>query len=263
MYNEDYYSKENFIKKLNYAVEFRFETYRAFYKAFNDKYTSFDISQAVRSWRSFSKNNANRLPSINQLIQLCNVLDCDMDYFLTEQKELKKDIASASEITGLTYENIEKLAHLKYVETQALDMLISHKQFCNLLFQCWRYFRVEFKQVLDNLMLENKYGFDVELRKQHEDLPVKEINKFYITDGISKILEDINNNCNIENKSVFEQALIEELVEIAQTIDSKYVSERHIYFMHFDFYQDLLRNINPASSYATLSLDELKEKFKK
>lgn len=261
MYNEDYFNKENFIEKLNYAVEFRFETYRAFYKAFNDKYTSFDISQAVRSWRSFSKNNANRLPSINQLIQLCNVLDCDMDYFITDQKELRKDIASASEITGLNYENIEKIVNLKYTEVQTLNIFISHKNFAPLLHQINRYLRLDCMQNIDNFMLEKGMEFDVTLLRQQDKIPTKAINKFYIADGISMIVEDLDKNYyNIEKQGDFERALIDEIMEISSGREENARCLFPSLKTRFDVCQELLGRINPTSIYATLSMDELKNK---
>ena len=67
MYNLEYFTKENFINKLDTAIQIRYgnekndtdgKQKRAFYEDFRRKYPDvFDISQAVRSWRSFSKNN--------------------------------------------------------------------------------------------------------------------------------------------------------------------------------------------------------------
>lgn len=144
MYNFEYYTKENFIKKLDNAILFKYgnstndtdiKRNKAFYDDFERKYPDgVDIRQATRSWRSFSKNNLHRLPQIAQLMQICNVLDCDIDYFLTEQTELRKDIANSSDITGLKYESIEFLntisksqSPLVQMTMQFLDLALSSK----------------------------------------------------------------------------------------------------------------------------------------
>lgn len=144
MYNPDNYSKSTFIDKLDNAIQYRYNNEenntdnkrnREFYDDFRRKYPdSIDISQAVRSWRSFSENNKTRLPSVKQLMQICNVLDCDIDYFLTEQTELRKDIANSSDITGLKYESIDFLntisksqSPLVQMTMQFLDLALSSK----------------------------------------------------------------------------------------------------------------------------------------
>lgn len=115
------YSKDSFIVKLDKIVEARYKTekantynkqYRAFYSAYREKYLSddFDISASVRVWRSCSNN---QLPKIEILIKLCSLLDCDIDYFITEQTDFRKNLAAAAETTGLQYETIEVLEKIK------------------------------------------------------------------------------------------------------------------------------------------------------
>lgn len=144
MYDFEYYTKENFIKKLDNAILFKYgnstndtdiKRNKAFYDDFERKYPNdIDIRQATRSWRSFSKNNLHRLPKITQLMQICEILNCDIDYFLTEQVELRKDIANSSAITGLKYESIDFLntisknqSPLVKITLQFLDLVLTSK----------------------------------------------------------------------------------------------------------------------------------------
>lgn len=115
------YNKSSFNDKLDKIIEARYKTkkantwnkqYRAFYSDYRKKYFSddFDISASVRIWRSHS---SNQLPKIEILIKLCSLLDCDIDYFITEQTDFRKDLAAAAETTGLQYETIEVLEKIK------------------------------------------------------------------------------------------------------------------------------------------------------
>lgn len=143
MYDTSFFNKKNFIDKLDEAIFFRYgspknnteqKKYRAFYNDFRHIYPdSIDISQAVRSWRSFSDNNITRLPQLTQLIQICNVLDCDIDFFLTPQKNLRKNISNTAQVTGLSYqtiENINVLYHNKDLGScllhQCIDLILSN-----------------------------------------------------------------------------------------------------------------------------------------
>lgn len=125
------YNKENFNNKLDKIVEARYKTkkantqnkqYRAFYSDFRKKNFSddFDISASVRAWRSYSKN---QLPKIEILIKLCSLLDCDIDYFITEQTDFRKDLAAAAETTGLDYTTIDELTNLPISEKHIVDAI--------------------------------------------------------------------------------------------------------------------------------------------
>lgn len=135
MYDFEYYTKENFIKKLDNAILFKYgnstndtdiKRNKAFYDDFERKYPNgIDIRQATRSWRSFSKNNLHRLPQITQLMQICDVLECDIDYFLTPQESFRKEIFDISSALGLDYYTIKEFFKLSTTEKHIIDALFS------------------------------------------------------------------------------------------------------------------------------------------
>lgn len=116
-YKKDYFNKVNFISKFDKIIEARYRTgkantpnkqMRAFYSTYKEKYPydKFDIGTSVRQWRSFK---SNQLPNVENLMKLCSVLECDIDYFLTEQEEFEKDVQQAADYLGLSYETVERI----------------------------------------------------------------------------------------------------------------------------------------------------------
>lgn len=119
-YDKDYYCKENFFPKFEALLDARYchereahrrkhfcEEYDKKYAQKNEEGDYTSIYSSLRQW------TWNRTPSIEKLMNICELLDCDIDYFLTEQKEFKKEIASAADVTGLQYETIETLQEIK------------------------------------------------------------------------------------------------------------------------------------------------------
>lgn len=112
-YNSEYYTPDNFAPK--------------FTKILNKKYAHLKEHKRRSTFASdyfnlFHKNIINSIdqwcayrqkPSIESLINICELLDCDIDYFLTEQEDFKRDIMSMAEVTGLQHETIEALQEIK------------------------------------------------------------------------------------------------------------------------------------------------------
>lgn len=97
--------------------------YRRFYADYlnqNDE----DISQKVRKWRGLDKQNESYIPAIEDLLKICNVLDCDIDYLLSDQEQPRKEISSASDYLNIKYEAAEKIKN--YHEKTIVNAMIEN-----------------------------------------------------------------------------------------------------------------------------------------
>jgi hypothetical protein len=121
MDNSDYfdkYFKTNFKK----ALEKRFNgSIARFIAAFNEKYGT-DYEKAGNSTNikslAYKWQDGTTKPSVANLAKICNVMDCDIDFFLTTQKVLRKSDDILSNDTGLSDEAIQLL---KYWNTSKSD----------------------------------------------------------------------------------------------------------------------------------------------
>lgn len=80
------------------------------------------VGQSVKSW--LSENSKVKNPGLDILINICELLDCDVDYFLTDQKEFKKETAHASEYLGLSYDTVERISNYEEKIKGLLDVII-------------------------------------------------------------------------------------------------------------------------------------------
>ena len=82
-----------------------------------------DIRKTAKNWfrTDYSKRT---VPVLNVLINICDILHCDIDYFLTNQTEYNSDIALVSGITGLTFQSVENLIGRNHnINMQSLSTL--------------------------------------------------------------------------------------------------------------------------------------------
>jgi len=132
--------KANFGRKFKNALEKRYpvtsESRKE--KGFRYRYTDFcnDYSEMIGTDKSVKsrcdswKKPDCSAPDIESLLEVCSLLDCDPEYFLTDQEYLRKDINNASKITGLSYEAIELLHRMSditnrcyHINKENIDML--------------------------------------------------------------------------------------------------------------------------------------------
>ena len=83
---------------------------------------------SIRRWRSYGDSWAKHYPSkIDILADICNVLDCDIDYFLrNEQTEFKKENVSATQRTGLSEKAIDMIANMDEKQKFIMDILLEN-----------------------------------------------------------------------------------------------------------------------------------------
>lgn len=127
-YDADYFTKDCFAEKFEYLLDKRYykiakHKRRGKFETDYSEYYQDDIHSSVSQW--FSRRQR---PSIEKLMNICELLDCDIDYFLTEQKIFKKDIMHASKTTGLQYDTVDIISNFSPEQKQILDLFtLLHK----------------------------------------------------------------------------------------------------------------------------------------
>lgn len=186
-YNSKYYTPENFTPKFLKLLDKKYADLKKHKRrsTFDKDYFNLfhrDITEMRKHWCTYRQK-----PSIESLINICELLDCDIDYFLTEQEDFKKDITSASEITGLEHETIEKILKLDTLSISVLNEVIQHADLINLLHAIHGYIEVE-NYKYATLNPTAKVDMQTRVTKEYFKYPASTI--------WSRILDDIYNNHN-------------------------------------------------------------------
>lgn len=239
MYTENFYNKENFVKKIDNAIEFRYKSEKnntlrkcnsAFYSDFKEKYpeSDFDIAQALRYWRNFCESTKTRLPTLKQLIQICNVLDCDIDYFLTEQSVLRKNIGKTSQEMGFRYTTIENLLNLSDSEKHIIDSLFDKntvsidivKTIKEMLFYSHPLTKNKAHIVLDKNLTERDIDYQ-NLEKELNENEVIDILSYRLVNEMHEILRQLGKNemLSIEICQDYEKKFFKEHKKILSASD--------------------------------------------
>lgn len=126
-YSFDYY-KDNFEGKFLSLLDIQYSNIphnkrrETFYCDYENSYYA-DIRKTAKNWfrTDYSKRT---VPALNVLINICDILHCDIDYFLTNQTEYNSDISLVSGITGLTFQSVENLIGRNHnINMQSLSTL--------------------------------------------------------------------------------------------------------------------------------------------
>lgn len=122
------YYKSNFIKKFNLLLDIRYSNIpknkrrRKFFEEYRNRYYS-DIEKKAKNW--FREDYDTRTsPVMETLINICNLLDCDIDYFLTGQTAFHSTFNHASQYIGLDYETVERISKYSPEEKEILNVSI-------------------------------------------------------------------------------------------------------------------------------------------
>lgn len=258
-YNPDWYNHESFRTKLKTLYESRYQELpkhkrrQAFVNDFNKKYYKDEnseiikhnkndkegdgksISTSVNKWLS---QNQPDIPTIHNLIKICDILDCDIDYFLTEQTEFKKEIENASEVTGLSTENIEKICNWTDDIKDMFESLINHNDFEELLMQLLIYCYSHYMRESSNSIEIGKYQY---VQDTHY---MKSMRKFPVTDLFSSIIQDLYNDNEPLSRSEREKKILTEMMLIASSEHKdETIKEKEIRIHQFE-----LRNVLHSKS---------------
>ena len=130
MFTEQEY-KENFCDKFLSLLNYKYSNIsprkrRAkFIEDYNDRY-NVDTNCSSYNWTSTRKGNAKTAPKLETLLNICALLDCDIMYFLSDQEMPRKDIEYiASNVMGLQYNTVQKIAEYKPHLRKIIDILVS------------------------------------------------------------------------------------------------------------------------------------------
>lgn len=66
--------------------------------------------KTVQGWE---RENNPKLPDLDNLLEICSLLDCDLDYLVGRIETKKHDIQTVCEITGLSEKAVEKITSVK------------------------------------------------------------------------------------------------------------------------------------------------------
>lgn len=121
------YLEKNFETKFKLLLDSRYHNSAPrkrrtdFCKDFDSKFSKDgeSITQSCKNWFAHVST-----PNLEKLMNICELLDCDIDYFLTEQDAFKKDIRSASEYLGLSYNTVERISKYEDKIKGLLDVIV-------------------------------------------------------------------------------------------------------------------------------------------
>ena len=112
-------SLENFSEKLRTIINAKYKKNTDFYRAFDKKY-GFSIEKACKQWLK-----ATNYPKNDTLIYLCDFLDCDFEYFLTEQQEFKRTDKTITDLLGISSNSIKTLEKLDAEQIDILNYIMN------------------------------------------------------------------------------------------------------------------------------------------
>ena len=83
----------------------------------------------IQNWE-----NGKNMPNAHMIAKICNLLDCDPDYFLYLEADCpRREVKKAAEVTGLTVHAIESLAQFSKVDTLQKPTFMQSGQIISLL----------------------------------------------------------------------------------------------------------------------------------
>ena len=86
--------------------------------------------KTVQGWE---KESNPILPDLDNLLSMCAVLDCDLDYLIGRIKEKTHDIKTVCGITGLSENAVTWISNLDKDYLAAFDQFILHEEFKNMM----------------------------------------------------------------------------------------------------------------------------------
>ncbi len=278
-YDFDYY-KDNFQKKFIDLLDFQYsdtphsKRRGKFFEDYERTHSS-DICTTAKNW--FRKNfNERSVPSISVLMNICNILHCDVDYFLTEQSDYSNDIKLASKTTGLTIESIENLigrnGNIRKQSLYSLNYLLggNPKQGGNLFFLLYHYWFGNYQKIrgLDDFAVE----FVDEIDFNGVAIEISDLNSIFksmIEEQIQKIKADVDSNSvwinygkYIPSKEDAEYAIRqnEEQIELAKQEIAKFKSNKQIREVWENHLKNAKRNIEKYKNLIRIEYDNKSQK---
>jgi len=150
-----------FADRLRNAREAKGLTQKELAQLFNEKYGKGSIDGTGGMYGSIKKWENGTMPTLDRISNLCELLDCDLDYLTGKIKELKREDADIAKVTGLTPANIHKLKHWQLLKPQKIEVLnsfIGSPYFDSIIFRLTNYkdYLEQYNTLSNKLTEQNK-----------------------------------------------------------------------------------------------------------
>lgn len=116
MLDKEFY--KNFATKLDSIVNDRYGKRKDFATEYSDRYNAPGIDETFKNWFA-----GHSIPKAKTLYNLCELLDCDIEYLLGSQKEYRREYRNVSDYLGLSSKTVEHIAKLNDAQKHALNIM--------------------------------------------------------------------------------------------------------------------------------------------
>lgn len=162
--------------------------------------------QAVKSWEKY-KNPSD--PKLKNLLAMCNLYHCDLDYLTGRIKERTHDLKTACELTGLSEAALEKIVcpELNYPFSKTLSRMIESNRFENLITN----FRIYFE------FLSKLKATDLD-----DQLPWYELNGDNVVLGINQALNHFKHEVSNAMEHLCDDTYFQQASQTLQEIEGPF-----------------------------------------
>lgn len=172
---------------------------------------------------------------IDIVLDLCNALNCDLDYFFTDMPEPTHDLKFIADSTELSYQAVQALQNSSEHEQLILDTMLKKGYFRDICFAIYSYMQTYHKE----LVIQDKDTGDTKL----QDTEKMEIAEYRATKHFSNLLVNkLANDEDIRNYNDYEHDLealsyirARRQVEVQHTIEAIKESPKKIEVAIQDF----------------------------
>ena len=208
-YNENDYAN-NFKQKLLALIDNKYKNYdkkqrrTIFKKEYSNEY---NIDEKKFNNTSNEWLTGRNLANFDNLLKICSFFDCDIEYFITKQDVFSKNIADASETTGLSYSTIDEFTNLSISEKHIVDAIFSKtcissnliKMIKEMVYYSHPITKNKTYIKLDESLTARDKGYE-ELEQEINENKVIDILSYKLSLEMRKIIEDLSRDENLSNE---------------------------------------------------------------
>lgn len=164
---------------------------------FRHKYGSKKAYDATRSIDNFLKGN-NYPNSIEDILDMCNALDCDLDYLFTGDLEVPThDLKFVTEETGLSVDAVSYLKEAAPYEQLMLSIMLETGYFKEICLSIYSYMTMNYKE----MSIEDSRHQKIQM----DDMQKMAFARYQVTEYFLDIINKISNDKNIKALNLYEQ----------------------------------------------------------
>lgn len=156
-----------------------------------------DKTRNISNWLS----GKNYPKDIKRILEICNALECDLDYFFTDMEAPTHDLAFIKKEIGLSVDSVLYLRSATNYERLTLDVLLSQGYFKDICLAIYSYMQTLYK----DMNIEDKDTNEIQNIQDSEKL---EIAEYRASKHFSNLLiNKLANNKDIQNYNYNEHTL--------------------------------------------------------